>query len=187
MVGIPTSALEPFGLAQLLRRRLFDLDLYVASGGGGSYGWHFDAHDSLLICVGGRKRMRVAAAAARPGDQRPVEIDARMRPGDVVFIPAGCYHCGHDDLHDVDDGLDDRGGDESDGGCTREDGRDGRARTVSVLLSIGLASEHRAPRLIADDIERHSARWQGADFFTGRALDPLADEPDSRAKRRRTL
>ena len=52
--------------------------------------WHFDLVDNLIYCAAGSKRLRVAG----PGVGSPVAVDAMLRPGDALWVPAGHYHRG---------------------------------------------------------------------------------------------
>jgi len=133
---------------------------------GGSYGWHFDAYDSLLICVAGSKRLLVAGVGVGPGEHARPKLDVCMRPADAVFIPAGCYHCGSDATHlDV-----------SAAGRARPGGGECEALyepSTSVLLSIGLTSRHRSPTLLIDRIQRDAKHWRGSSFHTGERLSSI--------------
>ena len=69
-----------------------DADVYVtcAQHSSASLGWHIDDIDVLLVMLRGTKRFRVAGKALGSA----VSVDHVMRPGDAIFIPAGCFHSG---------------------------------------------------------------------------------------------
>ena len=144
VVGLPAELIAPLRLGARTGRTLFDADLYVAGAGAGSYGWHYDAHDALLVCVAGLKSMRVAAPGALPGETTSIAIDATLQPGDAVFVPAGTYHCGC-------------GGDELGGG--------GGGGEASVLLSLGLRSSVRRADALTASLRRDGDLLRGVLFF----------------------
>ena len=55
-----------------------------------SIGWHVDELDVLLLQLRGSKRFRVAGLT--PGSA--VTVDARLVPGDAVYVPSGHWHTG---------------------------------------------------------------------------------------------
>eukprot|EP00966_Prymnesium_polylepis_P181711 4209312-Prymnesium_polylepis.2 len=124
-------------------------------------GWHFDAHDSLIVCVRGDKRFRIASADAVPGTGAAPAVEVMMTSGDAVFVPAGTYHCG------------------SDGAGAGGDGG------PSVVLSIGLRSDVRSAPLLTARLRDDSERWQMHHFFTGRQLQNTNTPTRLRAKRSR--
>jgi ribosomal protein L16 Arg81 hydroxylase len=73
----------------------------VTSGHGGALKCHYDNEDLLILQVAGTKRWQVFGSPVRnpiagireePAPDDPPEFDHVMRPGDLLFLPAGYWH-----------------------------------------------------------------------------------------------
>eukprot|EP00750_Incisomonas_marina_P006715 INCI14707.6.p1 GENE.INCI14707.6~~INCI14707.6.p1 ORF type:complete len:317 (+),score=36.97 INCI14707.6:392-1342(+) len=77
-------------LMDIIERQPFDADLYAAQPNTGSYGWHTDSVDNLVICVAGSKNFQIAGTQLG----LPPVVNVTLWPGDAVWVPAGTFHKG---------------------------------------------------------------------------------------------
>ena len=75
----------------------------VTTGNGGALPPHFDTKDILILQVEGSKHWKIQEAHVRnpvmgmasdrppPDGLRPI-FDGELHPGDLLFLPAGCWH-----------------------------------------------------------------------------------------------
>lgn len=104
------TPIEPYvpplaALCESIRARLSErvkVGVIVTTGTGGAFRLHFDPEDLIILQVEGTKRWRVYGppvpnpvigmpAQAPPEEREPI-LDEVLRPGDLLFLPAGNWH-----------------------------------------------------------------------------------------------
>lgn len=78
-----------------------EVGVIVTKGGGGAFRRHYDMHDMVILQVEGSKRWRIFGprvpepvrelCCKNPPKTEPL-FDQLLRPGDVLFLPAGFWH-----------------------------------------------------------------------------------------------
>ncbi|MDP1740935.1 cupin domain-containing protein [Polaromonas sp.] len=79
-------------------------NLYLSQKGVGGFGVHYDAHDVFILQVQGSKRWKIHPPTTphplfdmkrhdRDGPALAPYFDLLLRPGEVLYIPRGHWHC----------------------------------------------------------------------------------------------
>lgn len=107
LIVVPIEAFVPplAALCENLRAHVSEqvkLGVIVTSGTGGAFRLHFDPEDLIILQIEGTKRWRVYGppvpnpVVGMPPHQPPEEaepiLDEVLRPGDLLFLPAGNWH-----------------------------------------------------------------------------------------------